>query len=134
LGLEFHRLALIEDISKFGLRTASSRWNGCEPRRIDLPERLGRDDYLFDVERALADQNGYATSPTGESGSALPVGPCFTKRTARAPPGRLETLRGQDRKSRKAMPRKLPTKHMTRVREQVEVALCKLGGGSVSAT
>lgn len=35
----------------------------------------------------------------------------------------------QDRKSRKTVLRKLPTKHMTLVREQVEVALRKLGGG-----
>jgi len=35
----------------------------------------------------------------------------------------------QDRKSRKAVLRKLRTKHMTLVREQVEAALRKLGGG-----
>ncbi|GAC1458282.1 MAG: IS30 family transposase [Gemmatimonadaceae bacterium] len=35
----------------------------------------------------------------------------------------------QDRKSRKAILRKLETKQMTRVREQLEVALRKLGGG-----
>lgn len=35
----------------------------------------------------------------------------------------------QDRKSRKAILRKLKTKHMTLVRQQLEVALRKLGGG-----